>query len=633
MAITFIAATTAAADNVEDFILNKPAGTVEGHVMVALIARTDDLAEVFTPPVGWTLREEATDPLEVPFALHVYTKVAGPAEPASYTWSGTANRDHAGVIATYSGVDSTTPVHLDGVGFGRSNSISAPSITTTLPDLVVLAIGAQLVGTTVSTPAGTTSRAAVENPSGIEASFRLVEFAHPAPGATGAKVFTTAKVEEWIGYQVALLSANEPPNAPNVLSPQDGVVLDRAVSQRFDWDFSDPDTGDSQSKFDLDYRLVGAGAWTTVTQSTPTTHYDLPGGTLVAGDYEWRVRTYDSGGTVGAYSSTELFTAEDKPGAPTITYPVNGGDISQEEDEVTWSAPDQDDFQVRRVADAAGAPDTGTIYYNSGIIASTSTRQHDLTFETNNRVEHVQVRIREDGLWSDWASVLVNVAYTIPPVPTLLITAEPSVGRMVVAITNPAPGVGEPVFVSNDLYRSDDGVIFERIARDLAEDETYHDYTATAGIVYTYYVRTLGDNGTRSQSVNTDSPLLDLRGTWIHDPTDIAGTIHQFIYNDNGGDEDWAAEHSLEQYAGRTHPFAEFGTAEAYEVSVSLALEDDRADLEALRALTQLKKVLCYRDFRGRKLFTTLPAMPFNPARWGGRTRLRVVQIDHSEAV
>lgn len=430
------------------------------------------------------------------------------------------------------------------------------------------------------------------------------------------------------------LTLNEAPLAPVVVAPTDGATLDRNVGQRFDWDFSDPDAGDTQSKFDLDYRLVGAGAWTTVTTVTPNTYHDFGVNFFAAGDYEWRVRTYDALGVVGPYSATRLFTAAITPDAPTITAPTNGGTIATESFDVQWSTPDQTDYQIRRVADLAGAPDTGTVYSDTGAIASTSDRSRSVAFPVNNRWEHVQVRIKYGGLWSPWASVRVNVSYTVPPIPTLVITPQPESGRMEVVITNPAPGGGEPAFLSNDLERSaDGGGTWERIATNLLEDATYLDYTASAGVVYKYRARVYGDNGTSVYSADTVASLLVLTGTWIHDPTDSANTLYRFIYNNDGGDERLTVESALTEFAGRVSPFPEFGTKEDYELTLELALEDDRGDVDALRSFVESKRLLCVRDYKGRKLFTILPTFPLDVKPWGGRAKLRAVRVDYSEEV
>src|SRR6266700_5672420 len=84
-----------------------PAGTTSGDVMVAhVIVQT--AGNKITAPAGWNLvlRQDTSSAI----ATVTYVKVASAAEPASYTWSfGTAGQASGG-IASYVGVDTTTPV-------------------------------------------------------------------------------------------------------------------------------------------------------------------------------------------------------------------------------------------------------------------------------------------------------------------------------------------------------------------------------------------------------------------------------------------------------------------------------------------------------------------------------------------
>lgn len=298
---------------------------------------------------------------------------------------------------------------------------------------------------------------------------------------------------------------NTAPNAPTITTLTGGEIVDRANTNRADWDFSDPDPGDSQSKYDLRYKLVGAGSWTDLTATTPNTFHDFAGGALAAGDYEWQVRTYDAAGVVGPYSASSFFTAADAPNPPTITNPLNGGTISAENELVEWSAPDQDSYQLRKVADAAGSPDTGTIYLDTGEVPTSGARSRSVAFPTNLRYEHVQMRIKDNGLWSSWASVRVHVSYDPPAEPTLTVSTLDQPGAIVVTPAHPAPTGDEPDVTSVDLYRrvvgdTGDGT---RLAAGNAPTAPFADWAVAAGVAYEYRVQALGDNGTSTFSAWT----------------------------------------------------------------------------------------------------------------------------------
>lgn len=247
---------------------------------------------------------------------------------------------------------------------------------------------------------------------------------------------------------------NVAPNAPTLTGPTNNAVVDRALTQRFSWTFSDPDSGDSQSKFDLQYR-IGAGAWTTVSGTTPNNFYDFAPSSLAAGTYEWQVRTYDAQGVVGPWSASSFVTLANAPAAPAITAPVNGATIGAQTGTIAWSAPAQTSYQVRKVADNAGNPDTNTIYYDTGEVVSATARDAALDFPVNNRYEHEQVRIKYGGLWSSWSSVRVQIAYTPPPQITTILTPEPLNGRVIVSLLPPGANL-----ISNEASSNfEDGTI------------------------------------------------------------------------------------------------------------------------------------------------------------------------------
>lgn len=311
---------------------------------------------------------------------------------------------------------------------------------------------------------------------------------------------TYASSAKGMGAVIGFTDTNLAPNAPTITSLTGGVSIDRAAVNRASWTFSDPNPGDTQSKFDLRYKVVGAGSWTTITTVTPNQFHDFAASALAADDYEWQVRTYDALGLVGPYTSSSFFTAADAPDGPTITAPTNGATVDRFTT-VTWSVPDQDEYQVRRVADDAGVPDTGTIYSDTGAVAVPAARSLELDFSVNNRAEHIQVRIEDAGLWSEWASIQVNVSYDPPPVPTLDIETDPDLGRLLVEIGNPAPGAGEEPTDSNNVW-VDDGDGFERRATGLTPNTTWVYWTPVSGRDYltNLYVEAVAANGATTPS-------------------------------------------------------------------------------------------------------------------------------------
>lgn len=327
----------------------------------------------------------------------------------------------------------------------------------------------------------------------------------------------------------ALTALNRAPNAPALNGPVGGVSIDSSVTQRFSWTFSDPDPGDSQSKANLYYRVVGASSWTTVAIVGPSTFYDMPAATLTAGDdYEWQVETYDAVGNLGARSASSFFSAASPPTGPTWTSPTNNATVNQTQ-VFDWSVTAQDSYQVRRVADSAGTPDTGTVYFDTGEVVDAAARTIALTFGTNGRTEHVQIRVKVSGLWSDWTDSIHPVSYTPPAVPLLTVAAVAAPGETVLSgfevdITQPTPTGSEPAVISADIFRREiDGAGNEiagsniRVATALAANATWTDWTFVSDSIYQYQAVGVAANGTSTPSAWSPGPGAGLGSGGIYD--------------------------------------------------------------------------------------------------------------------
>lgn len=324
-------------------------------------------------------------------------------------------------------------------------------------------------------------------------------------GTTGSRldwVYTDGATSPYTVTYGALV-LNTAPNAPTLSSPASNAAIDVTVTNRFAWAFSDPDAGDSQSQFDLQYRTNAGGTtgtWATVTSATPNSFYDFTAGSFTSGtSYEWQVRTYDALGAVGPWSSSGFFTAATPQAPPTITAPINGATIGAASTLVTWSEPNQAAYQVQRCADNAGATDTATVYWDSGAVTDTSARQLTVPFETNGRVEHLRVRAQYQGLWSNWSDVRVTVSYTPPAGHQIVLTPNNAAGLLTVGITNVAATGGQPAVAYNDVWVNDGpGTGFTRRATNVAPNAPWTHWTARSGWDYAGNVRVVAvaTNGT-----------------------------------------------------------------------------------------------------------------------------------------
>lgn len=415
-------------------------------------------------------------------------------DPATDTWSTTPvmpdaaqNAINVGVSRLPSGLIVTLP-HLNFGGSGATSQLMRRI------DGYDTGSSTWSMGVIPDFP-GTSSEAAVATETGglVYLLGGLVD------GASG----TTTTAQAWAYKQ------NEPPLVATLLTMTGGVLVSTASTNRARHQFNDPNTGDSQSKFDWRYRKVGDATWITGTESTPNPWHDIPAGTLTAGNYERQVLTYDAAGEPSpAWTASGFFTAADPPAGPSITYPINGQTLDQAE-HVTWSTPSQESYQVRRVADdGAGAPNTAVVYFDTLEVVDTLTRTLALDFAVNGRTEHVQVRVKDGGLWSDWVSVSGDVSYAPPPAPTFTAYPDPADASLLIMIANPDPGVGEPAAAYNDVYITDpqpDGVVAEvRQATAVATNSPWRYWTPVGSWDYSgtrIRVVAVAANGTTASTV------------------------------------------------------------------------------------------------------------------------------------
>jgi len=147
------------------------------HVVVRNAGNT------ITPPAGWSLvlRQDSTSSI----STASYVKVAGTSEPANYTWSFGTSGQASGGIASYIGVNTTTPVDASHAQYNPSSSNVDNSgvTTTTANDMLVYAVGIT-VATTVNVPSGFTQEWSTTSSSMTTSEMSQEIFA--SVGATGS---------------------------------------------------------------------------------------------------------------------------------------------------------------------------------------------------------------------------------------------------------------------------------------------------------------------------------------------------------------------------------------------------------------------------------------------------------------
>ncbi len=183
----------------------KPSGTSAGDVLVSCLASNGTKVSSTGIPAGWTQIAAVLQGTST--RAFGYYKVAGPNEPASYTWTLNAAVANSGGIARYSGVNAATP--LDGTPQSMSGAAatsgSVPGVTTSVANAMLvgcMSIDSSSATVTIAPPAGLTQ---AWNMAGKRQ--EAADGAQAVPGGSGAKTWVFSGSRDWAGWLLALRPA------------------------------------------------------------------------------------------------------------------------------------------------------------------------------------------------------------------------------------------------------------------------------------------------------------------------------------------------------------------------------------------------------------------------------------------
>jgi RHS repeat-associated protein len=231
-------------------IIAKPGGTAANDVLIAAIGVRPSTASI-NAPTGWTLvRRVDNNGTTAANSLAVFRRTAGSAEPADYAWD-VAGAVHAvGGIQAFVNVDPANPVDVESGQATSGLTHDAPSVTTTVPNTMVVTAHTFATSTTWTAPTGMTEAfdtqfqpVATNQGQSIEGNHVL----QTTGGATGAKSATASggSGAEDIGatHTLALRPANLEPkmyfvhvdhlNTPRLVADSTGTTVWR-------WDQQEP---------------------------------------------------------------------------------------------------------------------------------------------------------------------------------------------------------------------------------------------------------------------------------------------------------------------------------------------------------------------------------------------------------
>ena len=447
-------------------------------------------------------------------------------------------------------------------------------------------------------------------------------------------------VGPWLLGAIAIRQLNRAPNPPTGLVRAN---FDKAAEADFAWTFSDPDSGDTQSSYQL--KIVRASDSVEVYDSgvvgNSTSSHSLTAGTLVNNvQYQWKVKTWDQDAAGGDYSVLASFWCSATPTA-TITYPaINHDDVTGPSLTLTWTYSDPEaEAQTAYLLILTAHDEMFPYLYESGKVSGDVT-EAVIDYELENGHSYIAYLVLYDGkgVESVTKERHFDAVFTNPPTPTVVDTGEATSGRIKLVITNPAPGGGEPALDHNDIYRRVSGEsAWVRIATDVGTSATYYDYAVASGVTYEYKVRAIGTTGTFADSA-THSLSITFTGIWMHDVAAASTTAHRYQRDGRGRTTTWRPEATALQFAGRDKPVAEFGeggiglTLKATIMSLPFFVAGD-VDRTTLDTLAARKATVCYRDGAGRKLFGIIDEVGVSDQEWGYELTFSFIETDYTETV
>ena len=149
------AASGATATAAQSLTISRPAGSGAGNVLVAAVAFRVDSATSIAAPVGWTtVVQTACTTASSPLAQATFVRVAGPSEPATYSFTGPATTGAVGSILAYSGVDTVQPVVAAAGAMTRNTRSLSASVTTSVPQSLLVGAFTHSGRTAIDPPTG-----------------------------------------------------------------------------------------------------------------------------------------------------------------------------------------------------------------------------------------------------------------------------------------------------------------------------------------------------------------------------------------------------------------------------------------------------------------------------------------------
>ncbi len=199
---------------------------------------------------------------------------------------------------------------------------------------------------------------------------------------------------------------NQAPYAPSSLTPGNTLssspTLIGTLTPTLQWTFSDPDSGNTQSAYQVIIKDMADGgvydsSWVTSSSNSIT----IPSNKLTRGTtYKWTVATKDNSGAQSPASATHYVRTNSLPETMITSY-TNGETLTDNILSFTWSYSDADS-QPQTHYQLVGSKDNwASVAYDSGEIPSAAT-SHSFIPSTTGQWDF-RLRVKDGMEWSAWS--------------------------------------------------------------------------------------------------------------------------------------------------------------------------------------------------------------------------------------
>ncbi len=401
------------------------------------------------------------------------------------------------------------------------------------------------------------------------------------------------------GYE--LFRVQEEPPVANPISPK-FAYINGEIETDFIWSHS-ISTGTPATKSELQYSTDGENWNDLVTIIGDTLSTTIAANTFLTGKLYWRVRTYNSDGIAGNWSSAaECYVVSPMPN-PTITSHTPG----TARPAFAWMAAVQSAFELE--IDQGGV----TVYKSAPVISTA--KEYTITDYLPDGNYTARLRVYNDeGDVSAWASYTFTVVTVKPGVPTL---TGAQINKGVSLSVTDIPD-------NCTVYILRDGV-------PVAKASSHKDYTTAAE--HSYVARAIDANGCYADSV---AVLIGpaLKGSFISPVSNPGNVVSLLLNRDERPTREytWSPQGAATFYAGRTHPVYEYSDQRTETGSYSRSFRT-RAEFDGFMSVVGRGGTMLYRDRDGTAMWCAVTGLSWAFNRFTYDVSFSLLRVSYKEGI